>query len=421
MRTAVVHAIFMGMYLRKISRKNKDGSTVTYLQLAHNERDPATGVVRANVLHSFGRADELDPDALRRLAESLLRYADPDALERLRARAATDVSGLDVLSSRSYGGAYVLEHLWHELSLPTILRSAVGPSAPPWFERAAFALVANRALAPTSKLGLYGRWLEHVHLEELPEGGLHLEQLYRSMDLLAGAKGEIERALFFETADLLSADVDLIFYDTTSIYTEREGEDEGEGGLRKWGHSRDERPDRPQVVVGLAMTRDGLPVRCWVWPGNRTDVTTLEEVKRDLGGWRLGRVVYVADGGMMSEGNLEVLGRGGHGYVLGVPLKKSKEAAAVLARPGRFQTVADNLEVKEIAYPSEREAAVAAKRRRYIVCRNPEEVRRQQKLREERLSVLEAELARLAERKEDHPKAACKLMASRRFGRYLKV
>lgn len=416
----VVYATILGMYIRKISRTNKDGSRVSYLQLAHNVRDPQSGVVRANVLHSFGREDEVDPAALRRLAESLLRYADPGALERLRAQAAGAEGELEVVESRGYGGAYALERLWSELSVPRILCERVGSAAPEWFERAAFALVANRALAPASKLGMWSRWLERVHLEGLPAGGLRLESLYRAMDLLAAHKEEVERALFFEVADLMSADVDLIFYDTTSVYVEREEEETGEGALLKRGHSKDSRPDLPQVVVGLAVTREGLPVKSWIFPGNTADVTTIEQVKRDLGGWRLGRVIYVGDAGMMSEENLTTLSSGGTGYILGVPLRRSKEAEAVLKRPGRFQRVAENLEVKEIRYPSEEEAPVAARRRRYIVCRNPEEARREKHRRDEALAELEAELKRLAEREEEHPKAACALLSSRRWKRYLK-
>ncbi len=410
----------LGMYIRKISRTNKDGTRVSYLQLAHNVRDPQSGAVRANVLHSFGREDELDPAALRRLAESLLRHADPAGLECLRAQAAGAEGELEVVESRGYGGAYALDGLWAELSVPRILREVLGCDAPAWFERAAFALVANRALAPSSKLGLWSRWLERVHLAGLPAGGLRLEQMYRAMDLLAEHKEKIERALFFEVADLMSADVDLIFYDTTSVYVEREDEEEGDAALLKRGHSKDSRPDLPQVVVGLAVTREGLPVKSWVFAGNTADVTTIEQVKRDLGGWRLGRVVYVGDAGMMSEANLATLSKGGDGYILGVPLRRSKEAAAVLKRPGRFQTVAENLEVKEIRYPSGAEAPVAARRRRYVLCRNPEEAKRQKHRRDEALTALEAELKRLKEREEEHPKAACALMTSRRWGRYLK-
>jgi transposase len=149
-------------------------------------------------------------------------------------------------------------------------------------------------------------------------------------------------------------------------------------------------------------------------------VSTVETVKKDLAGWKLNRVVYVADGGCLSEDNLQTLARGGSGYIVGVPLRKSKEATEVLARPGRFRTVADNLQVKEVQVPSEAEAPVATRRRRYIVCYNPKEAERQREHRAEILRLLEAELKALETRPDTHPRAACSLMSSRRFGPYLK-
>jgi len=128
----------------------------------------------------------------------------------------------------------------------------------------------------------------------------------------------------------------------------------------------------------------------------------------------------VADGGCLSEDNLQILARGGSGYIVGVPLRKSKEAAHVLARPGRFRSVADNLQVKEVQVPSEAEAPVATRRRRYIVCFNPKEAERQRVHRAEILRLLEAELKALDTRPDAHPRAACTLMSSRRFGPYLK-
>jgi transposase len=149
-------------------------------------------------------------------------------------------------------------------------------------------------------------------------------------------------------------------------------------------------------------------------------VSTVEKVKKDLAGWRLNRVVYVADGGCLSEDNLHTLARGGSGYIVGVPLRKSKEAAEVLARPGRFRSVADNLQVKEVHVPSETDAPVATRRRRYIVCFNPKEAERQRIHRTEILRLLEAELKALDNRPDAHPRVACSLMISKRFGSYLK-
>jgi hypothetical protein len=406
------------MYIRTTTRRNKDGSVVRYLQIAESVWDAAQQRSQTRVLYNLGREDALDADALRRLAESLLRVASPEALARLKD--SPEAVPLQLEWAKEYGGLHALRALWEELGLAEEVARSCGarPSAAQLAE-AAFLIVANRALAPESKLGVHGRWLRDVHWPAAEELGLH--HLYLALDLLAAEKARLEKEIFFRVADLLSADVDLVFYDTTSVYFETEEEDEGEG-LRRWGHSKDYRPGAPQIVVGLAITRQGLPVKSWIWPGNTADVSTIEQVKRDLAGWRLNRVVYVADGGMMSQENLTHLARGGSGYIVGVPLRKSKEAAAVLARPGRFRAISENLEVKEIMHPSPEEEPVAEKRRRYVLCRNPEEAKRQKHRRDEMLRELEAELTALHARKDDeHPKAACALRASRRFGAYLET
>lgn len=232
-------------------------------------------------------------------------------------------------------------------------------------------------------------------------------------------------------ADLLNVDVDLVFYDTTSLHFETDEEDEGDGdgqgegsaeaghkdyaAPRKRGHSKNGRTDAPQVVVGLAVTRDGFPVRHWVFPGNTVDVTTVAQVKADLKGWRLGRCLFVGDAGMVSQANLQTLSRGGGTYLLAMPMRRGDEVTeAVLARPGRYRKVADNLEVKEVMVGD------GERRRRYALCYNPEEARRQKHHREQRITELEAELASLADQDEGHSKRACALRTSARYGRFLK-
>ena len=407
------------MYIRTTQRHNRDGSTVRYVQLAESIWDSGKQRSQTHIVHNFGRQEELDIEAMRRLAKSILRVACPDDLARLEAEAEALGQPIQFDWVKEYGGLYLLRALWDRLGLgEEIVRGLSDRPTAPLLAEAAFLLVANRALAPDSKLGLYERWLEDVFWPGAE--GLELHHLYLALEHLAGQKERIEEAVFFRVADLLSLDVDLLFYDTTSVHFEIDTEDPGQEGLRKWGHSKDHRPDAPQIVVGLAVTRDGLPVKSWVFPGNTVDVSTIETVKKDLAGWRLNRVVYVADGGCLSEDNLQILTRGGSGYIVGVPLRKSKEAAQVLARAGRFRTVADNLRVKEVRVPSEAEAPVATRRRRYIVCLNPKEAERQRLHRAEILRLLEAELKALDARADAHPRAACTLMSSRRFGPYLK-
>ncbi|MGH8510508.1 MAG: IS1634 family transposase, partial [Gammaproteobacteria bacterium] len=224
------------------------------------------------------------------------------------------------------------------------------------------------------------------------------------------------------------------FYDTTSLHFETDEEDEGRGetdevqgsrtagaktyrALRKRGKSKNGRDDAPQIVVGLAVTRDGFPVRYWVFPGNTVDVTTVEKIKAELKGWKLGRCVFVGDAGMVSEKNLKALSGSGGRYIVCMPIHPGGEIdAAVLSRPGRYQAVAENLRVKEVT------VGEGERRRRYVLCHNPQEEARQGEHRARVLAELQAELESLRDpRCEGHSKRVCGLRASRRYGRYLKL
>jgi hypothetical protein len=286
-------------------------------------------------------------------------------------------------------------------------------------EMALFAMAAQRLDDPGSKLGCATRWLPDIAY--LPEAkDLPLHQFYRALDFLAVWSDQIERAVFLRTADLFRLDVDLIFYDTTTAYFETDATDEQEqlwGGklyapLRRRGHNKEGRDNQPQVIIALAVTRTGMPVRSWVLPGDTADVATVARIKDDLRAWRLGRCVFVGDAGMHSADNLAALSRGLGRYILAVPMRKVKEIE-VLTRPGRYKPVADNLQVKEVVVGD------GERRKRYVLCLNPEEAERERAHREQVLKELSAELNLLREREADHPKAACHLMASRRYGRYL--
>lgn len=260
---------------------------------------------------------------------------------------------------------------------------------------------------------------------------LELHHLYRAMDFLEARKEAIEQAIFFQVADLLSLDVEVIFYDTTSLHFEIDGEDRGDAAgcvqgsaaagrktypaPRKRGYSKNGRADAPQIVVGLAVTRDGFPVRHWIFPGNTVDVTTVRKVREDLRGWRLTRCLFVGDASMVSQANFRALAKGGGKYLMAMPLRRGDEVSeAVLTRTGRYRQVAENLQVKEVPLGE------GERRRRYALCYNPLEARRQKTHREERLRELEAELASFAQHGAGHSKRACALRSSPRYGRYLK-
>jgi Transposase DDE domain len=385
------------VYLRESRRRNKDGTVVSYLQLAHNERHPVTGSPVAKVIHNFGRADLVNRAALRRLVASISRFLEPQ-----QAAAAAAAGEVEVLDSRRMGGVWVLDRLWERLEIGAAIRRVAagrrldGEVA----ERVIFALAAQRALEPASKLAAT-RWVaERVVIEGCP--GFSDDAAYRAMDFLLSALEEIAAEIFYSVAHLLNLDVDIVFVDTTSTYWEMEvaaelaetaaGDEDEDGlpeeeGARLFGHSKDQRDDLPQVVIAMAVTRDGIPVRCWTFPGDTADQTIIRRAKDDLGAWNLRRLVWVADRGFASAANRAYLARGGGHYIHAEKLRNtSAEAAAALARPGRYRAVAGNLRVKEVWVPPQ---ANGVRAERFVVCHNPEQAGRDQLIRGRLVTHLE--------------------------------
>ena len=410
------------MYLRRTQRRNKDGSAVGYLALAHNER--IGGVPTAKVLVNLGREDRLDRAGLERLVGSINRY-----LGRGEAAGGIEGAELRATDARSIGAAWALEALWRRLGIAEALGGALaGRRHRRDVERVIFALVANRAIAPASKLAA-SEWVsEDAAIPGLTE--LDSDTAYRAMDVLATADagGAVQEAVFFSVADLLNLEVDLLFFDTTSTYFEIEDEDEPDPrededeALRRFGHSKDHRPDRPQVVVGLAVTKTGIPVRCWVWSGNRSDQSVIGEVKADLAGWKLGRAIWVVDRGISSEANLRELRRGGGSWIAGMRMRAGEaDCEAALGRPGRYREVRESLRVKEV------KVGEGDTQRRFIVCHNPGEEAEDRQRRERAIERITAELeridglrARSGKAGDAHERAECALRGHPTFSRYLR-
>src|SRR3954467_11241407 len=230
------------------------------------------------------------------------------------------------------------------------------------------------------------------------------------MDALLDVEDALARAVYDAVADLLNLEVDRLFFDTTSSYFELDepdaplprdergrvldpetgpSEPTEAAGFRSYGKSKDSRDDLPQVVVGMAVTRSGIPVRVWCWPGNTADSALIRQVKDDLRDWTLARVVWVADRGFASAANRRYLQRAGGHYILGERLRSgSAEAAAALARPGRYRQVADNLQVKEVRLPDD-----VGGGGRFVVCFNPEAADRDRQVRERLVASLAEAIA----------------------------
>ena len=248
------------------------------------------------------------------------------------------------IESRPLGGAYVLDALWRALGIgETVTRLLAQRRRDRRAERALFALVANRALCSVLQAGRVGvgrrRTPRSPGLPQITD-----DALYRAMDFLLEIAPALEKAVFHQVANLLNLEVDLLFFDTTSTYfcideadepverdergrplramvTTETPEAARSTGFRTYGKSKDHRDDLPQIVVGLAVTREGIPVRVWSWPGNTADSALIRQVKADLREWTLSRVVWVADRGFTSAENRRYLRRGDDHYIMGEKLR----------------------------------------------------------------------------------------------------
>jgi len=382
------------VYLRSTPRRNKDGSEIRYLQLAHNVWDPAAKRSRVQVIYNFGREEPATREALERLIASVARHLEPGKARAIAAE------GLEFAESRPLGGTWVLDALWERLGIGPAMRELLkGRRLDPSAERVLFALVANRALAPSSKLAA-SRWAS----EDVLVTGLSAttdDACYRAMDWLLQIREALEKRVFDRACEVLSLEVDLLFFDTTSTYFVTEEADapvardergnpvpDGaesaagtrEAGFRTWGKSKDHRDDLPQVVIGMAVTRDGIPLRVWCWPGNTSDSALIRQVKDDLRGWTLSKVVWVADRGFTSAENRRYLRKGGNHYIIGERLRSgSAEASAALSRQGRYQDVAENLRVKEVRI---------AEDERFVICHSPEGAERDAAIRARMITQL---------------------------------
>jgi len=426
------------MYLRFSQRTNVDGTVVRYVALAHNRR--IQGKVKPDVLMNLGRVDRLDVDGLLRLATSIRKhFGDGDGLtDSAEAGLAAGAAPMEVTDARPIGTAWLLHGLWARLEIGTsIKRVADGRRFTTAVERVLFALVCNRAIQPMSKLGAAEWATQDVVIPGL--AGMDDDQAYRAMDLLveADTQGQVQEAVFFAVAHLLNLEVDVLFFDTTSTYFERDDEDEpGDGerdgqareGFRRYGKSKDHRDDLPQIVIGLAVTRTGIPVRVWCWPGNTQDQTVLAEVKDDLRAWKLGRVITVVDRGFSAADNLAYLRRAGGHYIAGMRMRDGGDLVqAALARQGRYQQVRDNLRVKEVRLDGTDQ--------RLVISHNPDQAQRDQAKRDEAIARIQAELDRIRTQRDrprqladkarqkteaTHVRAECALRDHPTLGRWLR-
>jgi transposase len=310
------------MFIRTIKVPSSKGTVNEYVRVVEAYRED--GKVKQRVIADLGRKDLLTV-MLPKLQRVLLGTPTP---------VGEDPDTIEVLDASTWGPILVLRTLFDQLGLWQILDHQLPPAkdGPSYTDRV-FVLLANRLIRPTSEHGL-ARWLEtdfvcdrqgrrfvpHWHRKGRVQ--VHHRQLaawYRTLDRLIKVKDQIELALYHRLRDLFSLQPDLVLFDITSTYFEGAGPED----FAKHGYSRDGKSQNVQIVVGLVMVA-GWPIAHHVWKGNRLDVTTVQEVVRDLQTrFSFARVIFVGDRGMVSEDNLEAILKDGHGYLVGVRRRRN--------------------------------------------------------------------------------------------------
>lgn len=378
------------MYVRAHTIRGRGGKAYTYLEVVVSQRQE--GKVRQERVCSLGRVEELrDGGAIDRMIAKLARVAKQ---RWVRAEALK----LDTPWTREYGPVLLVRRLWQDLGVEGLMDDLYqhSPVEVPVGE-ALLAMVTNRLVEPRSKRGTHA-WLSQVYAPQWE--GLELHHLYQALDFLDEHMSTVEEGLFGRVRDLFSLDVSLVLFDTTSSYFDGRGP----AGLAALGYSRDKRPDRVQVIIGVLMTKEGIPVAHYVFPGNTADIHAFQKALGDVKGrFPLGgRVVVVADRGVVAEPLLQALEREGQEYIVSIPLYRWRAASQVLQRAGRYHQVAENLWVKEVWLDGVR----------YVVCYNPQREPEDARRRAEIVAELEKKLGQ----------GGLPGLARRRgYGRYLKI
>jgi hypothetical protein len=358
-------------------RTQTNGSR-TYLLIVDNQW--VDGKVKQRVLFRLGRLDELLASGrLDSLIQSLARFSEKLAVLGAHARG----DGVATRSAR-VGPALIFQRLWQACSINEVLTALLkGRRFEFSVERAIFLTVLHRLFAPGSDRAAE-KWKDDYAIDGVCD--LELHQIYRAMAWLGevlpkaqqdGAtpfaprtnKDLIEEALFARRRDLFS-DLDIVFFDTTSIYFEGEG---GES-IGQRGHSKDHRPDLKQMVVGMVLDQNGNPLCTELWPGNTADVKSLvpivERLKKRFG---IGSVCIVADRGMISAETLAEVEKREWKYILGVRMRSSTEAKTVVARAGRYAEVHPKSDDRNDPSPLKVKEVWVEDARRYVVCVNEDQ------------------------------------------------
>jgi transposase len=359
------------MFARVKRIKTSAGKIREYLLIVENKR--ISGKVRQRIVTNLGRLELLkETNIADILIAELKDYAKTNKL--------MDMAKTSCDWSKEYGIILVLRRLWEEIGLDELFKKYLKAyKYKTNLSECILALIISRLLEPGSEH--HSKiWLNAVY--EPKWENLQLQHLYRALDFIYHHKQDLEKDLFFKAANLFNQELDLVMFDTTSLKYWGEGEDID---ILQYGYSKEKRGDLKQLIIGILMTKEGLPVACEIFAGNTSDLKsflyTIEKLKEE---YKISKLIWVADRGMVSTENISKLNELKQEYILGVKMRQfnKEKKDKFLSLDGMFP-VRDDLYVKEIIVPNEG---------RYIVCYNPKEAEIERKKRESFRQVLEKKI-----------------------------
>lgn len=403
------------MYLRYSTRR-KNGKSYKYWRLVRSVR--RNGKVRQETVAQLGELDQEGRAQARALADSLTggRHAQGDLFEDTpipEEPIPIYAKQVRVERSRRFGNVWLAWTLWQALGLDELCEAKMpcGRESVPWATMAAILAMA-RLCEPSSELHIAESWYRRTALEDLlgvPVEQVNDDRLYRALDHLLAHKDALQAHLVDRLGQMFDIDYELLLYDVTSTYFEGKAE---RNEMAKRGHSRDHRPDCKQVCIALVVTRGGIPLGYEVFDGNRTDVTTVEEIISTMES-RYGRAqrIWVMDRGMSSKDNVTWLQQTGRRYLIGASKQELKKFAPQVRDPKDWNQVRDGIEAKLCQGPDGAET--------FVLVRSAERQAKEKAMHERFAKRIEDGLAKLERRLSASRKPLDRGATERQIGRLL--
>jgi transposase len=386
------------MYTR-ISKVKYGGKTYRYLRIVESTWDK--GRVIQRVIANLGDVNLIDKDNLYNLSISLARYAGKKPLS---------IEELESVCALHYGEIILTKAIWDCVHLESILKNTLSLKKKIKFNYplCVFIMLVNRLIAPKSKLAITN-WQERIYIES------HTKPKYqhylRALDYLARAKEKIEGSLFSRITDLFSLKLNLIFYDLTSTYFEGQA-----CPLAKFGYSRDRRPDKKQIVLGLLVTDEGIPIAHQIYNGNISDKSTLKDSIDTLKKrFSIKRCIFVGDRGLVSQENLNYLIAEEYSFIVALRKRNSNEVKDILrsSSSNNYSILNNILHFKE----------VSLKGMRYLICKNPQKEENDKVFRDNLIKNVSGELKKSSKASSAQSKLrrAAETLAEKKAKRYFIV